>query len=125
MGAFDYVNGGASRPDRINKGALDNPSVDQWFDRTAFPPVPVGAFHFGSSGRNILDGPGTAALNLGLSRRFRFGETRAVQFRCASFNLMNRANFNLPQTQVDVISGATINAAKAPRQLQLGLRLEF
>jgi hypothetical protein len=85
----------------------------------------VGAFHFGSSARNILDGPGTSAMNLSLSRRFHFGESRAVQFRWESFNVMNRANFNLPQTQVDVISGATINAAKAPRQMQLGLRVEF
>jgi hypothetical protein len=122
---YDVTTGGAARPDRIAKGTLPNPTPDQWFDRTAFPVVPVGAFHFGSSGRNILDGPGTASLNLSLSRRFRFSESRALQFRWESFNVTNRANFNLPQTQVDVINGATINAAKAPRQMQLGLRLEF
>lgn len=86
---------------------------------------PAGAFHFGSSGRNILDGPGTAALNFGLSRRFPFGETRAVQFRWESFNLMNHSNLNLPLTQADVLSGATINAAKAPRQMQLRLRIKL
>jgi Carboxypeptidase regulatory-like domain/TonB-dependent Receptor Plug Domain/TonB dependent receptor len=122
---YDVTTGGAARPDRIATGTLADPTPDQWFDRTAFPPVPVGAFHFGSSGRNILDGPGTASLNASLSRRFRFSESRALQFRWESFNLINRANFNLPQTQVDVISGATISAAKAPRQMQLGLRLEF
>jgi hypothetical protein len=122
---FDVTTGGAARPDRIATGTLPNPTPDQWFDRTAFPPVPVGAFHFGNSGRNILDGPGTVSLNSSLSRRFRLSESRALQFRWESFNLINRANFNLPQTQVDVISGATISAAKAPRQMQLGLRLEF
>jgi hypothetical protein len=117
--------GGAARPDRIAKGTLSDPTPDAWFDRSAFVPVPVGAFHFGSSGRNILDGPGTAALNLGLSRRFRFTESKALQFRWEAFNVTNRVNFNLPQTQVDVINAATINAAKAPRQMQLALRLEF
>jgi hypothetical protein len=122
---YDVTTGGAARPDRIGKGTLSDATPDHWFDRTAFVPVPVGAFHFGSSGRNILDGPGTAALNLGLSRRFRFTESKALQFRWEAFNVTNRVNFNLPQTQVDVINAATINAAKAPRQMQLALRLEF
>lgn len=122
---YDITTGGAARPNRTGKGALANPTPDQWFDRTAFPIVPVGAFQFGTSGRNILDGPGTFSLNVGLSRRFRFGETRAVQYRCEAFNLTNHTSFGLPQTDVDVLNGATISTAKAPRQLQMGLRLEF
>ena len=101
------------------------PRPNQWFDRTAFPVVPVGAFQYGNSGRNILDGPGTFALNTSLSRRFRFGETRAVQFRWEAFNLTNHTSLGLPQTDVDVLNGATISSAKAPRQMQLGLRVEF
>ncbi len=122
---FDLTTGGASRPDRIGSGKLDNPTPDQWFNRSAFPVVPAGAFRFGDSGRNVIDGPGTFVLNTGVSRRFRFTETRAVQFRAEGFNLTNRANFGLPNPQVDVLSGGTITTAKAPRQLQLGLRLEF
>jgi hypothetical protein len=122
---YDITTGGAARPNRIGKGALDNPTPDQWFDRTAFPVVPVGAFQFGTAGRNILDGPGTFNLNAGLSRRVRFAETRAVQFRCEAFNLTNHTNLGLPQTQVDVLNGATISTAKTPRQMQMGLRVEF
>jgi TonB-dependent Receptor Plug Domain. len=122
---FDATLGGAARPDRLAKGTLPNPSPDQWFDRTAFPAVPVGSFRFGNSGRNILDGPGTFSINTGLSRRFRFTETKALQLRLEAFNITNRANFNLPETKVDVLNGATISAAKSPRQLQVGLRIEF
>jgi hypothetical protein len=64
-------------------------------------------------------------LNAGLSRRFRFSETRAVQFRCEAFNLTNHTSFGLPQTNVDVLNGATISSAKNSRQMQLALRLEF
>ena len=96
LGTFDYTNGGASRPDRTGKGTLPDPSVDQWYDRTLFPPVPLGSYRFGSSGRNILDGPGTVNINAGISRRFRFGESRAVQFRFESQNMPNHPNFNLP-----------------------------
>jgi hypothetical protein len=125
MGTFDYNNGGASRPDRIAKGTLDNPTVDQWFDRTAFPAVPLGSYRFGTSGRNVLDGPGTMALNVSLSRRIRLAETRALQFRVETFNLPNHPNFNLPENRVDIISGGTISRAKNNRSVQLGARLEF
>ena len=125
MANFDATLGGAARPDRLAKGTLANPSPDEWFDRSVLPAVPVGSFRFGNSGRNILDGPGTFSLNAGLSRRFRFAETKALQFRWETFNLANRANFNLPETHVDVLDGATISAAKNPRLMQLGLRLEF
>jgi outer membrane receptor protein involved in Fe transport len=122
---FDITTGGAGRPNRIAKGTLPNPTPNQWFDRTAFPVVPVGAFRYGNSGRNILDGPGTFALNTSLSRRFRLGETEALQFRWEAFNITNHTSLGLPQTDVDVLNGATISSAKAPRQMQFALRLEF
>ena len=125
LGTFDYTNGGASRPDRIGKGTLENPTVDQWFDRTKFPAVPLGSYRFGSSGRNILDGPGTIAINAGISRRFRFNESTALQMRLESQNLPNHPNFNLPENRVDILSGGGITRAKNNRMLTLGMRLEF
>lgn len=122
---FNFANGEASRPDRIGKGMLDGRSPDQWFDRTVFPVVPVGSFRFGSSGRNILDGPGTFNFNASISRRFKVYEDTAIQFRAESFNLMNHANFNLPENRVDIISGGVITRVKSNRTIQLGLRVEF
>ena len=122
---YSEINGGASRPDRIAKGTVPNPTPERWFDPTAFPLVPNGSYRFGDSGRNILDGPGTINLNTSLSRRIRFSEYRALQFRWEQFNLLNHTNFNLPATQVDVINAGVISAAKNPRQMQLALRLEF
>lgn len=122
---FNYLNGEASRPDRIAKGSLDTPTVDQWFDRTAFPVVPIGSFRFGTSGRNILDGPGTFNLNASLSRRFRVDEGKILQFRLESFNTPNHPNFNLPENRVDIISGGTISRVRSNRNLQVGLRFEF
>ena len=121
----NYSNGEASRPDRIRKGTVSNASPDLWFDRTAFSPVPTGAFRFGNSGRNILDGPGTIAINTSLSRRIRLDERRSLQFRTEIMNLPNHPNFNLPENNVDVATGGTINRAKNNRNLQMGLRLEF
>ena len=122
---FNYANGEASRPDRLSKGTLATPGVDQWFDRTAFPVVPLNSFRFGSGGRNVLDGPGTFNVNASVSRRFRLGEQRAWQFRLESFNLPNHPNFNLPENRVDIISGGTISRAKSNRTMQAALRFEF
>jgi len=99
--------------------------VDRCFDRSAFPVVPVGSFRFGSSGRNVLDGPGTFNINTSLSRRFKFGEGRAMQFRGESFYVLNHPSFNLPENRVDILSGGTINRAKNNRVLQMALRFEF
>ncbi len=121
----NYSAGEATRPDRIAKGTVPNPSPDRWYDRDAFPVVPTGSYRFGNSGRNILDGPGSIIINLSLSRRIQLGERRTLQFRAESFNLPNHPNFGLPENNVNVISAATINRAKNNRNLQLGLRLEF
>jgi hypothetical protein len=117
--------GDAVRPDRVAQGTVDDPSQEQWFDRSAFPAVPRGAFRFGNSGRNILDGPGAFLLNLGLSRRFKVSEGAALQYRWEIFNVPNHTNFNLPENNVDVRNGGTITRAKDARVHQLGLRLEF
>ena len=113
------------RPDRIASGRLEAPSADAWFDRAAFPQVVRGSFRYGSSGRNILDGPGFFTFDISVSRRFAITERTAMQFRWETFNLSNRANFNLPLTQVDVPAGGTISTARGARVHQVELRLEF
>ncbi|MBI4891192.1 MAG: TonB-dependent receptor [Acidobacteria bacterium] len=125
VGNYSLDLGDAVRPDRASKGTLATPTVEQWFDRLAFPVVPRGTYRFGTSGRNILDGPGAWMLDLSLSRRFRLAESRAIQFRAETFNVPNHTNLNLPETKVDVLNGATISKAKNARSFQFGLRLEF
>jgi hypothetical protein len=115
--------GVATRPDRIGNGALPNPTVNDWFDLNAFNITPAG--QFGNSGRNILDGPGTVAINLALSKQFYFGERTALQLRWETFNVTNHPNFNLPNDVVDKAGAGTITGAKDPRIMQLGARLEF
>ena len=125
VATVNFKSGEATRPDRIAKGTVDNPTPDRWFDRSAFVVVPTGSYRFGNSGRNILDGPGAIVINTSISRRVRFAETRVLQFRFEAFNLPNHPNFNLPENNVDVATGGTINRAKNNRNLQIGLRLEF
>jgi hypothetical protein len=117
--------GEANRPDRIANGALDNRTVEQWFDLSAFPVVPTGAYRFGNSGRNILDGPGTMAVNASLVRKFALRERSQAQFRWEVFNVFNHANFDLPNNNVNAAAGGTITSASAPRVMQFAIRVQF
>jgi Carboxypeptidase regulatory-like domain/TonB dependent receptor len=115
----------ATRPDRLINGSLPNPSPNMWFNLNAFLQVPDSAYRYGNSGRNILEGPGSAAINFALSKQFRLGERFKAQFRWETFNVLNRANFQQPSDTLDKANAGTITSAGAGRQMQLGLRCSF
>ena len=87
--------------------------------------MPDSAFRYGNSGRNILDGPNAANINLSLSKWFQLAERAKAQFRWETFNTTNHTNLNLPNVTLDKANAGTITKAKAARVMQLGLRVEF
>ncbi len=115
----------ATRPDRIGNGSLPNPSPADWFNLNAFTIVADSAFRFGNSGRNILTGPGSVAMNLALSRNFQILERTRLQIRWETFNVSNHVNFQLPADALDKANAGTITAANAARVMQLGARIDF
>ena len=117
--------GEANRPNRIANGTLPNPTADRWYDVSAFPQVPTGAFTFGNSGRNILDAPGRIELNLTLFKNFKVREKSNLQFRWEVFNALNHPNLDLPVTAVNAANAGTIVAADNGRLMQFGLRYSF
>jgi outer membrane receptor protein involved in Fe transport len=117
--------GEATRPDRTADGRLADPSPNMWFDLAAFQIVPDSAFRFGSSGRNILDGPGSVVVNLSLSKQFQLGERGKLQFRWEAFNAVNHTNFYLPNVNIDEPTAGVITRAKDARVMQFGVRYQF
>jgi hypothetical protein len=83
------------------------------------------AFTYGSAGRNIIDGPGFAGVNFSLLKNFPISERKRVQFRAELFNIINKANFDLPNTTYGSAAFGTIGFADAARQIQFALRFEF
>jgi hypothetical protein len=84
---------------------------NQYFDPTAFTIQPAG--FLGASGRNILQGPGGANVDISLAKEFPLpglGEGDRLEFRTEVFNLFNRANFYIP------IGGAVVYTADQGRQ---------
>ena len=102
-----------------------------YFDPTAFAPVTDA--RFGTSGRNILRGPGLVNLDASLFRNFRFGERIDLQFRAEAFNVSNTPHFSNPSSNVSsggfmVITSAlstSNNVEGGERQFRFALRVSF
>ena len=115
--------GANDRPNVVRSAALDNPTEQRWFDTTAFAVPARGTF--GNAGRNILEGPGLAVVNASLVKSTQVTERLNVQLRLEAFNLLNRVNYDQPDSIVGNPSFGAILSAGNPRRLQLGLKLLF
>src|SRR5215470_818957 len=116
--------GTGSRPNRTGDGKLDDPTVDRWFDTSAF--ATPAQFTYGNSGRNILYGPGRVNFDFSLFKQFRITEGLNLQFRTEFFNLFNTPQFDLPNAAIGASNAGTITGiVGTPRQIQFGLKLAF
>jgi len=76
-------------------------------------------------------GPGLASLDLSLMKNTAISEKLHLQFRAEFFNILNRANFNTPNTVVftsgssasSPTAGVINSTSTTSRQIQFGLKL--
>jgi hypothetical protein len=123
--------GAILRPDAVSTHYYAGQSRAQYFNLAAFSATPVGAGRFGNAGVGILQGPGTAAVSLGLAKTFVITERVHGRFETTFTNVLNHTNFAPPSTVVD--SPSTFGALTAPqtaenagnRTGQAALRLDF
>jgi hypothetical protein len=113
------------------KPGISNPTPNAWFNTAAFVNrtdfVPgVGPYRFGTSGRNVVIGPGTAALDGSLSKAFRITEKTRVDFRAEFFNVPNHPILGQPGGTVGTSTYGVISSTKLDsRQIQFALKLSF
>ncbi len=99
-------------------------TVEQWFNPAAFAAVPSGTF--GNAGRNTLRGPGWVTFDMSVQRRIKFTDRVNATLRWDVFNLFDRANLGLPQSNLTSATAGVISSlAGDPRVMQLSLRLAF
>ena len=105
-----------------------------YFDPSAF--APVTGVRFGTSGRNILRGPGVFNIDASVFREFRIRESMKAQFRAESYGFTNTPSFGNPGATVSnatFTSGtitnyngySIISGASGDRQVRFSLRLSF
>jgi hypothetical protein len=115
-------------------------SFHPYFDGTAFAPITTA--RLGSTGRNILFGPGVFTMNQSVSRTFPIKERVKFQLIGEAFNLTNTPNFSNPGATFatptlnssgqitsyggyGVITSVLTTQGVGPRILQVGGYLRF
>ena len=98
MSATPQTNQGSSinydRPNRFSSGVLSNPTINRWFDTSAFASQTFGTL--GNSGRNVLFGPHTMRVDVSLFKEFPIRERFRTQLRAECYNISNTPAFAGP-----------------------------
>jgi hypothetical protein len=116
--------GNSQTADQVKVDVNKIGSLDEFYDRSAFTGVTDA--RFGTSGRNILRGPGAVNIDLSLFRNFPITERFTFQFRAESFNLTNTPHFENPGTNVNAASFMRITSAVADqRTFRFGVRTQW
>lgn len=130
-GAPEITGFSANRPNLVpgqnpNSGPR---TTGAWLNASAFeriipdPNSPVQ--QFGTAGRNIAQGPGYANWDFSAFKDIRVTEGKEFQFRAEFFNILNHANFRLPDSDISSPTFNQILAAQPPRLIQLALKFTF
>lgn len=129
---------GEGRPDWAPGRNAENAIIgtqQQWFDPTAFVLPPRGAF--GNVPRNALEGPSLRTVDASLTKNVTGGVlgSNRLQLRFEVFNVLNRANFDLPVRSVYAgvraderplgTAGLITNTVTPGRQAQIGVKFLF
>ena len=127
-GNTSFSFGGGQRPDSTGQNAaLDNPTLEKWFDTSAFR-LPA-QYTFGNVGRMhpSLRSDFIENLDLSVFKRFNLHTERAsLELRGESFNMTNHPIFGAPNTTVgNAQFGRVTGTANPPRQTQIALKLLF
>ena len=133
-------NPSSTRADLTGSFSVNPGNITHYINETFTGSTPTGPFTIpaatggvfnapGTSGRNILRGPGFASVDFAIFKRFSFTETIKAELRGQAYNLANHPYFQNPDG--DLSRGAAefgrINSTipSSYRQLELGLRVTF
>ena len=112
-----------ARPDLVGNPKPAHPTKSEWFVPSAFG---VPSFAYGNSPRNFLRSPHVADADFSLFKTFHFGDSATLSFRAEAFNILNIQNYGTPDSTVgDPNEGVISSNVLSPRQLQLGLHLQY
>jgi hypothetical protein len=114
---------GANRADLVGDPNSGGSSIQRWFNTDAFAQPAAG--RFGSSGRNILRGPGVNNLDLAVFKNFSLVGRTKLQFRLESFNALNHTQFSSVDTSLTSQTFGVVDGARPGRINQLGLKVIF
>jgi hypothetical protein len=119
----------SNRPNVIGNPNSGSKTPLEWFNTKAFqqlvpnPNSPVQ--QFGNEGRNIVQGPGYADWDVAAVKNIQVMEGKQLQFRGELFNLLNRTNLRLPDSDISSPTFGQIHSDVGPRVIQVALKFLF
>jgi hypothetical protein len=126
--------GTGQRPNVVGNWEIDNPSVDKWFEPSAFQPPADNTGTWGDAGRNEMRGPEQFNIDMSLIKSTRFGRFN-LELRCEAFNVLNHPQFGQPNRTIGNAAVATIGAmltnpacstcGTTERNIQFAAKLSF
>ena len=103
------VGGTGQRPNVVGNWELSDPTIEKWFDPAAFKPPTDTTGTYGDAGRNIMRGPNQFNIDMSLIKYTKLGRFN-VELRAEAFNILNHAQFQLPNRTIGNAAVATITA---------------
>lgn len=115
---------GSERPNRVGSGKLENPTLQQWIDRSAFRSAPLG--EFGNAGVGILRAPGYRNVDLSVGKRITLARRNDLLLRAEAYNVLNIPSFGPPAANIQSQNfGSIFGTVNTPRILQLVAKYYF
>jgi hypothetical protein len=103
--------------------AISDPTALLFFNTAAFSIPSPGTF--GNAGRNIIIGPGSSVMNLGLTRNLTWGQTRGLSIQVLASNLFNDVQFASIDTNINSPTFGRVTAVRPMRRVQIQTRFRF
>jgi len=110
--------------------SVSDPTMLKWFNTAAFcapsaPCVNPNGSKFGDAGRNIIEGPGQASLNMSLNKTITIKESSALELRISANNVFNIVHFTSINTVVNSFTYGEVTGTSGMRRVTLLARFRF
>jgi hypothetical protein len=116
---FSYM-----RPNVVGNPKFSHPTRNEWYNTAAFVSPATGSY--GNSGTNSLSSSHVAEADMSLFKKFPIREQFSLTFRAEAFNIFNIQNYGVPDNNIsDPTAGVITSNVTTPREIQLGLHLDF
>ena len=101
-------------------------TINNWFNRNNVVVPTDPSQPFGNAERNTVRGPYFWQIDLQVGKRIAMPWPQgSLELRAEFFNLLNRSNFRAPNGNRSANAFGTITQTYDPRQMQLGVKLNF